>query len=77
MSLFSPLLAAGLGWVLGVALQLQQSVLWPFAAYAAALGLGLALLLVAWRALRVPAWPLWLMAGLLIGAGLTGARAVV
>lgn len=77
MSLFSPLLAAGLGWVLGVALQLQQSLLWPFAAYAAALGLGLALLLVAWRALRVPAWPLLLMAGLLIGAGLTGARAVV
>jgi competence protein ComEC len=77
MSLLSPLLAACLGWVLGVALQLQQSALWPLAAYGGALAMGMALALVAWRAARWRGWPLWLVAGLLVGAGLTGSRAAV
>jgi len=73
----SPLLAAGLGWVLGVALQLQQETLWPLMGYAGALALGAALLLVAWRLPRWRGWPLWLAAGLLVGAGLTGSRAAL
>jgi len=77
MSLLSPLLAAGLGWVLGVALQLQQGALWPLAVYAASMAVVAALLLIAWRVPRWRGWPLWLVAGLLMGAGLTGSRAAV
>ena len=73
----SLLLAAGLGWVLGVALQLQQEALWHWVVYAAALTLGAALLLVAWRVPRWRGWPLWLAVGLLAGAGLTGSRAAL
>lgn len=75
MSLLSPLLAAGLGWVLGVALQLQQHVLWPLVVYGSALAIGEGLVLMAWRPPRWRGWPLWLAAGLLTGVGLTGARA--
>lgn len=65
---------AGLpGWVLGVALQLQQAVLWPLQAYAALLCAGL-LLAGSARRLR-PAWLCLVIAGALIGVGLTGARA--
>jgi len=77
MSLLSPLLAVGLGWVLGVAWQLQARALWPLEVYAALLVLAAALWLVAWRAPRWRGWPLWLVAGLLVGAGLTGGRAAV
>lgn len=68
---------AGLpGWVLGVALQLQQAALWSSWAYASLLCGGLALALGflrlrAWRA----AWLGVLLAGLLTGYGLTGVRA--
>jgi competence protein ComEC len=63
-----------LGWLAGVALQLQQAVLWPWQGYAvvvlAAGGLGL-------RAGRgaMPGRTLLLVTGLLLGLGLTGARA--
>ena len=77
MNLFSPLLAVVLGWLLGVAWQLQQGALWPLAVYAVSLALGAALLLVVRRAPRWRVWPLWLVAGLLVGAGLTGSRAAV
>jgi competence protein ComEC len=73
----SLLLATGLGWVLGVALQLQQEALWPIGIYAAALALAVALLLVAWRVPRWRGWPLWFAVGLLVGAGLTGSRAAL
>ncbi|WP_291212505.1 ComEC/Rec2 family competence protein [Hydrogenophaga sp.] len=68
---------AGLpGWVLGVALQLQQAVLWPWWAYALLLCGGLALAVGVWR-LRPTraAWLGALLAGVLVGSGLTGARA--
>ncbi len=77
MNLLSPLLAVGLGWVLGVAVQLQQPALWPLAAYGSALAAGVALALLAWLAPRWRGWPLWLAAGLLVGAGLTGSRAAI
>jgi len=73
----SLLLAAGLGWLLGVALQLQQGALWHLGVYAAVLALVPALLLVAWRVPCWRGWPLWLAVGLLLGAGLTGSRAAV
>ncbi|MBT9466924.1 DNA internalization-related competence protein ComEC/Rec2 [Hydrogenophaga sp.] len=67
---------AGLpGWLLGVALQLQQPVLWPVWGYALVLCAGMALTLgmrrpaVAWGVALV------VLAGSLIGFGLTGARA--
>lgn len=66
------------GWVLGVALQLQQPVLWSAAAYGAGLlagGVGLACL--AWARRFVAAALLALLAGVLIGVGLTGLRASV
>lgn len=69
--------AALLGWVCGVALQLQQAYLSPMALYGAALATGLCAL-VCMRRLRRP-WPalgVALLAGVLLGWGLTGARAV-
>lgn len=68
---------AGLpGWVLGVALQLQQVVLWPWWAYATLLCGGLAWAAGVWR-LRTwrLAWLGALLAGALTGSGLTGVRA--
>ncbi len=70
---------AGLpGWVLGVALQLQQAELWPGWAYASLLGGGLALAACA-RVSRHHrhAWMWAVLAGALMGAGLTGARAAL
>ncbi len=61
------------GWVLGVAMQLQQAVLWPLLVYALMLCTGLALA-AGPRLLRF-ALPGALLAGALIGFGLTGARA--
>lgn len=75
MSNGGPWLVLPLAWVLGVAWQLQQARLWPWPAYALALLLGLAgLVLAGWR----PAWrrwPVWLLAGMLSAGGLTGTRA--
>lgn len=68
--------AALVGWVLGVALQLQQPVLWSRAAYGALLlagFLGLACMVRARR--QVAAVVVALLAGALIGVGLTGLRA--
>ncbi|MBA4262648.1 MAG: DNA internalization-related competence protein ComEC/Rec2 [Comamonadaceae bacterium] len=65
------------GWVLGVALQLQQAALWPLACYLGLLALGLALWFVARRwSWAMPALAVAVAAGALAGAGLTGARAV-
>ncbi|MDP2016508.1 DNA internalization-related competence protein ComEC/Rec2 [Hydrogenophaga sp.] len=70
---------AGLpGWVLGVALQLQQPVLWPLLVYALVLCGGLALAAGARRLRTVrggAALAVALMAAVLIGFGLTGVRA--
>lgn len=64
------------GWVLGVALQLQQHALWPMAAYGALLLAGVLGLWATRLARRAaPAIVLSLVAGALIGAGLTGGRA--
>ncbi|MDM7943823.1 MAG: DNA internalization-related competence protein ComEC/Rec2 [Hydrogenophaga sp.] len=64
------------GWVLGVALQLQQAALWPVAAYAGLLCAGVGLLAIArLRAGARAAWTGCLLAGLLVGVGLTGVRA--
>jgi competence protein ComEC len=64
------------GWVLGVALQLQQAALWPLAWYAGVLALGLALAAVGLRWNRAAiALTLAVAAGALVGAGLTGVRA--
>ena len=64
------------GWVLGVALQLQQAALWPLGWYAGLLTLGLVLWFGArrlpWAALALAAA---IAAGALAGAGLTGLRA--
>jgi competence protein ComEC len=68
-------LAALPGWVLGVALQLQQPVLWPLWVYAGLLCGGLALALVSRVAKAVSGVCLAVIAGGLIGAGLTGTRA--
>ena len=69
------------GWVLGVALQLQQAVLWPMRVYAIGL-LGAAVLggLALRRGRRGNGWhatgvAIALCAGALAGAGLTGVRA--
>lgn len=66
-----------LGWVLGVALQLQQPTLWTLPTYAA-LGLagGLSVCALGWVRRTAPSLLLALAAGALIGVGLTGARAV-
>jgi competence protein ComEC len=64
-----------LAWVLGVALQLQQAVLWSLPVYLLALLLGLVLLAcAAWRQ-GWRGWPLLLLAGSLCAGGLTGVRA--
>lgn len=64
------------GWVLGVALQLQQAALWPLGGYAGLLASGLVLGFVV---RRVPgaalALALAIASGALAGAGLTGVRA--
>ena len=71
--------AALLGWVLGVALQLQQGALWPVADYVALLLPGL--LGAGWLLLkhRLPlgGWPrrlLWCLLAALLGFGSTGLR---
>ncbi|MGE0350488.1 ComEC/Rec2 family competence protein [Hydrogenophaga sp.] len=70
------------GWVLGVALQLQQPALWAGPVYVAILLLGASVVLaLAWpRAIgslpRGVVLVSALLAGALVGAGLTGARAV-
>ena len=67
---------AGLpGWVLGVALQLQQPALWPLWVYALLLCAGLGLALGSRVAARLTGLFLTLLAGCVIGVGLTGARA--
>lgn len=74
MSPAGRLLALWPGWVLGVALQLQQTVLWSAGAYAALLAaalLQLALCLVSRRL----GWGTVLLAGALAGGGFTGLRA--
>lgn len=62
------------GWVLGVALQLQQTVLWPASLWAALLA-GALLVLGLSRWLRRGAWLVVLLAGALAGGGFTGLRA--
>ena len=62
------------GWVLGVALQLQQPALWPWWAYALLLCAGLVLASGARLTGRARAAVL-VLAGCLVGVGLTGARA--
>ena len=75
MSLSGPWLLLPLGWVLGVAGQLQQTALWPWPVYGMAILLGALLLtLAAWR----PGWragPVWLLVGMLCASGVTGSRA--
>ncbi|WP_295534645.1 ComEC/Rec2 family competence protein [uncultured Pseudacidovorax sp.] len=71
-------LAALAGSVAGVALQLQQAALWPAGIYAASLIAGLLLWPCAGLAAgrhRMPGLVLAMLAGLLLGAGQTGARA--
>ncbi len=68
-------LAGGPGWLLGVALQLQQPALWPWWVYAWVLCAGVFLALVSRRAGRARGVVLAFLAGGLIGFGLTGARA--
>ncbi len=68
-------LAGWPGWVLGVALQLQQPALWPWWVYAWVLCAGVFLALVSRRAGRARGVALAFLAGGLIGFGLTGARA--
>ena len=66
-----------LGWVLGVALQLQQPALWTLPTYAAVgLAGGLTVCALGWVRRTAPSLLLALAAGALIGVGLTGARAV-
>lgn len=77
MNALSPLLAAVLGWVAGVALQLQQPALWPLGWYGLLLGLSGLMLLLVWRLPAARVWPLLLAAGVLCGAGLTGSRAAL
>ncbi len=64
-------------WILGVALQLQQCSLWPMGWYGLLLGVAVAGLWGLRRARHgATAWWLAGVAGVLIGFGLTGARAV-
>ncbi|MGV3727576.1 ComEC/Rec2 family competence protein [Hydrogenophaga sp.] len=66
-----------LGWVWGAALQLQQADLSPMALYGAALATGLcALGVLRWVRRLAPVLVMALLAGVLLGWGLTGARAV-
>lgn len=66
------------GMVLGVALQLQQRTLWPAGVYAGLLVLAVACGLLAAGHRHRLAWLAsgWLLAGVLVGAGSTGLRAV-
>lgn len=67
-----------LAWVLGVALQLQQAVLWSFWVYAGCLLAGGLLWWGLWRPARLGprGWLLGaVLAGVLAGVGLTGTRA--
>ncbi len=72
---------AGMAWLAGIAVQLQQPVLWPSPAYPAICGGGLLLALLAVRMGRRPAarspaaLGLWLAALFSIGLGSTGWRA--
>ena len=67
---------AGLpGWVLGVALQLQQPALWALWVHGLLLCSGLVVALGSRLAGRVGGVLLTVLAGCLIGFGLTGARA--
>jgi competence protein ComEC len=75
-------LAAWLGWVAGVALQLQQVTLWPARSYGATVLLGLLAGWLVWR--RVPRkwpavtwWGLVCLAGFCLAWGQTGLRAAV
>ena len=86
LSMAHPGLVFLLAWVLGVALQLQQAALWPLAVYAGLLVGGLLLAGLGWL-LRRSRWVVGsrlgahglcmvaLLAGFLLGWGLTGARA--
>ncbi len=65
--------AAALGWLLGLAVQLQQAWLWPLAAYQALLAAGV---LLVWMAARWRAW-LWPLALAALALGSTGWRADV
>ena len=74
--------AVWLGWVTGVALQLQQAELWPVWVYAAACGTGLLAAWLAWRwpwgaVTPVGRWVLMGMIGLCLAWGQTGWRAAV
>ena len=62
--------ASGLGWLLGLALQLQQPMLWPAMAHAGLVLVALAAGLAAWR---LQPW-LWPLALLLLALGSTGWR---
>lgn len=68
-------LAALPGWVLGVALQLQQPAVWALWGYACMVCAGVALALGSRFAARRVAAVLALLMGCLLGFGLTGARA--
>ncbi|MGI9217487.1 MAG: DNA internalization-related competence protein ComEC/Rec2 [Hydrogenophaga sp.] len=74
VSLAGRLLALWPGWVLGVALQLQQAVLWPAGAYAALLAAALVQLALCLVSRRL-GWVTVLLAGALAGGGFTGWRA--
>ncbi|MBC8057698.1 MAG: hypothetical protein H7Y61_14075, partial [Rhizobiales bacterium] len=69
------LAALALAWLAGVALHLQQRMLWPIEGYGLALAIGAALLIVAWRWRR--AYALGLVGALLIALGASGTRASV
>lgn len=74
MTLAARLLALWPGWVLGVALQLQQAMLWPVLAYAALLAAALLQLALCVVSRRL-GWSVVLLAGALAGGGFTGWRA--
>ncbi|MGI9215408.1 MAG: DUF4131 domain-containing protein, partial [Hydrogenophaga sp.] len=74
MSVAGRLLALWPGWVLGVALQLQQATLWPALAYAALLAAALVQLALCVVSRRL-GWSTVLLAGVLAGGGFTGLRA--
>ncbi len=74
-----PLVRVLLAWVVGVALQLQQTVLWTGSAYAACLLLSASLTLLALSGRRHgrARTLVWLLAALLAGGGSTGWRAAL
>ena len=74
--------AALLGWVLGTALQLQQSALWPQGAYALLAVSGGLLSAALWRRSGLPLHgarrvAVWLVAAASLGFGCTGIRCVM